>query len=108
ASRPLQGSHPHRGPHSFPTRRSSDLSGTDSAWQVAGTITVSNPNDWEAITPTAVADKIDNGGACSITSGNPTASIPASGSVKLSSADHTSALQSRTALVYSLPPRKKK
>src|SRR5262249_36864781 len=34
----------------------------DSAWQVTGTITVSNPNDWEAITAN-VTDAVDNGGA---------------------------------------------
>jgi hypothetical protein len=57
--------------------------GTDSAWQVTGAITVKNPNDWEAITLTGVADAIDNGGSCTITSGSATASIPAGGSEKL-------------------------
>ncbi len=36
---------------------------TDSAWKVVGTITVSNPNDWEAIVAD-VSDKVDNGGTC--------------------------------------------
>jgi hypothetical protein len=58
-------------------------SGTDSAWQVAGTITVSNPNDWESIPLTGVTDSIDNGGSCSITSGDPNGTVPASGSVAL-------------------------
>lgn len=41
---------------------------TDSAWQVTGTIHVTNPNDWEAIT-FDLGDAIDNGGSCSITGG---------------------------------------
>jgi hypothetical protein len=44
--------------------------GTDSGWLVTGTITVSNPNDWESVTLTGVSDAIDNGGNCSITSGD--------------------------------------
>jgi hypothetical protein len=36
----------------------------DSAWQVTGTITVTNPNDWESITPTSIGDAINNGGLC--------------------------------------------
>src|SRR5439155_26544630 len=39
--------------------------GTDSAWTTAGTITLSNPNDWEAITA-KVADAISNGGNCTV------------------------------------------
>jgi len=58
-------------------------SGTDSGWQVSGTITVSNPNDWQAVTLSGVEDAINNGGNCSITSGNPTGSVAASSSVKL-------------------------
>jgi hypothetical protein len=57
--------------------------GTDSGWKVTGTITVSNPNNWEPVTLTGVTDAIDNGGNCSITSGNPTASIPEKSSVQL-------------------------
>ena len=41
---------------------------TDSAWKVAGTITLSNPNDWEAITAN-VADAVDNGGTCKVYDG---------------------------------------
>jgi hypothetical protein len=54
---------------------------TDSAFTVSGTITVSNPNDWEAITAD-ISDAIDNGGACSLT-GATGVTIPASGSVTL-------------------------
>ncbi|TME58846.1 MAG: hypothetical protein E6I58_00990 [Chloroflexi bacterium] len=61
----------------------SEMDFVDSGWQVSGTIKVSNPNDFEAITLTGVGDLIDNGGSCTITSGSPTASIPASGSVTL-------------------------
>jgi hypothetical protein len=57
---------------------------TDSAIQATGTITVSNPNDWESITLTGVLDSVDNGGTCSLTGGDsPTSTIPASGSVAL-------------------------
>ena len=48
---------------------------TDSAWQVTGTITVTNPNDWEAITAN-VADSIDNSGTCTV-SGGTNVSVPA-------------------------------
>ncbi len=40
----------------------------DSGWQVTGTITVSNPNDWEDITVN-VSDAIDNGGTCTVVGG---------------------------------------
>ena len=52
---------------------------TDSGWAVSGTITVTNPNDWEAITAD-IGDAIDNGGSCSVTGGT-NRSIAASGSV---------------------------
>lgn len=39
---------------------------TDSDWQVVGTIDVKNPNDWESITLTGLADAIDNGGSCTV------------------------------------------
>ncbi len=55
----------------------------DSAWAVNGTITVTNPNDWEDISLTSVADTIDNGGQCSITSGDPAGSVPAGSFVTL-------------------------
>jgi len=41
---------------------------TDSGWQVTGTITVTNPNDWEDITVN-VGDAINNGGVCVVTGG---------------------------------------
>jgi hypothetical protein len=40
---------------------------SDSNWEVDGTITVTNPNDWEPVTLTDVTDSIDNGGTCSVT-----------------------------------------
>ncbi len=55
--------------------------GTDSHWQVDGTITVTNPNDWEAITAD-VADAVDNGGDCVVTGGT-NVSVDASDSVTL-------------------------
>jgi large repetitive protein len=54
--------------------------GTDS-WETTGTIHVSNPNDWEAVTAD-VTDAVDNGGVCTVTGGG-NVSIPASGSVDL-------------------------
>jgi hypothetical protein len=56
---------------------------TDSNWQVTGTITVQNPNDWEAVSLTGVTDAIDNGGSCTITSGSTTQPIAASGTTTL-------------------------
>jgi hypothetical protein len=58
---------------------------TDSGWQVSGHITVTNPNDWEAVTAN-VTDAIDNGGACTVYNSagsvDPTnATIPKSGTV---------------------------
>ncbi|HUA11940.1 MAG TPA: hypothetical protein VMA83_08050, partial [Solirubrobacteraceae bacterium] len=61
----------------------SHTAGVDSAWAVTGTITVTNPNDWEAVTLTGVSDAINNGGSCQITSGNPEATIPAEGELTL-------------------------
>ena len=54
---------------------------TDSGWEVAGKITVTNPNDWEQITAN-VTDAVDNGGTCTVTGGT-AVSIPAHGSVTL-------------------------
>ena len=51
---------------------------TDSEWVVAGNITVTNPNDWEAITVN-VTDAVSNGGSCTVTGGS--VSVSASGSV---------------------------
>ncbi len=57
--------------------------GTDSAWIVTGTITVTNPNNWESVTLTGVSDEVSNGGSCHITSGNAKATIPAGGKAEL-------------------------
>lgn len=54
---------------------------TDSGWQVSGTITVQNPNDWEAITAN-LTDAVDDGGTCTVTGGSGV-SVPAGGSVSL-------------------------
>jgi hypothetical protein len=61
------------------TVNASETGFTDSGWVVTGTITVSNPNDWESVTLTGVSDSIDNGGNCSITSGNKTATLAPKG-----------------------------
>jgi hypothetical protein len=64
--------------------------GTDSNWQVNGTITVSNPNNFEDIV-TSVADALDNGGTCTVTGGS-NVTVPAGKSVALSySCTYTSA-----------------
>jgi len=42
---------------------------TESGWQVAGSITVVNPNDWETVSGVTVTDAINNGGSCSVTGG---------------------------------------
>jgi hypothetical protein len=56
---------------------------TDSQILVAGTITITNPNDFEDIPLTSVTDAVDNGGACSITSGDPTGIVKAGQSATL-------------------------
>jgi len=38
---------------------------TDSDWKVAGTISVTNPNDWQDVTVN-LTDQIDNGGLCDL------------------------------------------
>ena len=53
---------------------------TTSNWKVSGTITVQNPNDWEAITANLGDALTDLGGSCSITGGS-TVTIAASSSV---------------------------
>ena len=58
---------------------------TDSDWAVEGTITVTNPNDWEAIT-FALSDAIDNGGTCTIDGGGTDLSVAAS---KSTTADYS-------------------
>ncbi len=54
---------------------------TDSGWTLAGKITVTNPNDWQAITAD-VADSYDGGGVCTVAGGT-AVSIPAGQSVTL-------------------------
>lgn len=51
---------------------------SEDTWLVKGTITVSNPNDWESITAN-VTDSIDGGGSCVVTGGTGVV-IAASGS----------------------------
>ena len=51
---------------------------TDSAWKVVGTITISNPNDWEAIVAD-VSDATDLGGTCVVDAEE--VSVPANDSV---------------------------
>ena len=46
---------------------------SDSGWTPAGKITVTNPNDWEAIT-VDVSDAEDSGGACTVAGGTAFAS----------------------------------
>ncbi len=54
---------------------------TDSGWMLGGTIKVSNPNDWEAITAN-VTDSYDGGGSCTVTGGTNVV-VPAGQSVTL-------------------------
>lgn len=53
-----------------------------SNWTVAGNITVTNPNNWEAITANVGDLLSDGGGICSVTGGS-NVSVPASSSVTL-------------------------
>ena len=41
---------------------------TDSGWAATGTITVTNPNDWQDVT-VDVTDAVDNGGTCTVSGG---------------------------------------
>jgi len=50
----------------------------DSGWQVNGTITVHNPNNWESVTLTGVTDATDNGGTCTLTGGTTPTITPGS------------------------------
>jgi Fe-S cluster assembly iron-binding protein IscA len=52
---------------------------TDSGWALSGKITVTNPNDWQAITLTGLTDVIDNGGTCTVAAGPYI--VPKSGSI---------------------------
>jgi hypothetical protein len=54
---------------------------TDSAWQVIGKITVSNPNSFDIIAD-SVTDSVDDGGTCAVTGGT-TVTVPAIGWVVL-------------------------
>ena len=54
---------------------------TDSAWEVKGKITVSNPNAF-AVSGVNVTDSINNGGVCAVTGGT-NVTVPASGNVVL-------------------------
>jgi hypothetical protein len=54
----------------------------DSNWQVDGTITVTNSNDWQDITLASLADAVDNGGICTVTAGPYV--VPKSGSLAVS------------------------
>ena len=56
--------------------------GTDSGWQVTGTITVSNPNGFD-VSSVNVTDTIDNNGICNVTNGS-NVTVPANGSLPLS------------------------
>jgi len=51
----------------------------DSDWAVTGNITVSNPNDWQDVTLTNLADAVDNGGVCTVDAGPYT--VPAGSSI---------------------------
>ncbi len=42
---------------------------TDAGWTLSGKITITNPNDWEAITLTGLTDIVDNGGTCTVAAG---------------------------------------
>jgi len=55
---------------------------TDSGWVVTGTITVTNPNTWQAVTLTGVSDALSVDGASCVVSGDQGQSIPASGSAQ--------------------------
>lgn len=57
---------------------------SDSGWQVNGTITVANPNDWESVTLGQLSDVIDNGGTCTIAGSPGGTVIPASGQATFS------------------------
>ena len=56
---------------------------TDSGWKLSGKITVTNPNDWEAITANVTdATNVGGGAVCTVT-GGANVSIPAGKSVTL-------------------------
>lgn len=58
---------------------------SDGDWAVSGTITVTNPNDWESVALTApLADAVTNGGTCTVTAGSPGNLDPASATIPAS------------------------
>ena len=40
--------------------------GQDSAWAMSGTVTVTNPNDWQDVSLTGITDTYDGGGTCTV------------------------------------------
>lgn len=52
---------------------------SDSGFGIAGKITITNPNDWEAITLTSLTDTLDQGGTCKLDPGPYV--VPESGSL---------------------------
>lgn len=52
---------------------------SDSGFGIAGKITITNPNDWEAITLTSLTDTLDQGGSCTLDPGPYV--VPKSGSL---------------------------
>lgn len=57
-------------------------SGTDSAWEVTGTIKVSNPTG-SAISGVTVSDAVDNGGSCTVDTSGFNGTVPANNHVLL-------------------------
>jgi hypothetical protein len=51
---------------------------TESGWKVTGTITVTNPNDWEDITTTNLTDALTDGTATCTITGGATQTVPKS------------------------------
>ena len=69
STRPGQAS-PRAAPPPSTTPSTSTQTGfTDSGWTLGGKITITNPNDWEAITLTSLTDAVDNGGTCTVDRG---------------------------------------
>ncbi len=80
----LEGANPQSATFNYTIEVNHD-SGTDSGWTASGKITVSNPNDWQAISAN-VTDLVNNGGGAVCTvegQAVKSVSVPASGSVEL-------------------------
>ncbi len=76
----LEGTDPQSATFNYTVKVTHD-SGTDSDWYIKGTITISNPNDWEAI-DASVSDAVDNGGSCALDDpAQASVTVPAKGSV---------------------------